>query len=54
MPIGHESQMIGSPPGFCFFLNSESGAISCSSKLHTVVVTSTAEAEAMSLFAASQ
>ena len=40
--------------GFCFFLNSESGAISWSSKLQTTVATSTAEAEAMSLSAASQ
>ena len=37
-----------------WFLNSESGAISWSSKLQTTVSTSTAEAEAMSLFAASQ
>ena len=39
---------------FCFFLNSESGAISWSSKLQTTIATSTAEAEEMSLFAASQ
>ena len=43
-----------STSGFCFFLNSESGAISWSSKLQTMVTTSTAEAEAMLLFAASQ
>ena len=42
-----------STSGFCFFLNSESGAISCSDKLQTTVATSTAEADAM-LFAASQ
>ena len=34
-----------STSGFCFFLNSESGAISWSSKLQTTVATSTAEAE---------
>ena len=43
-----------STSGFCFFLNSESGAFSWSSKLQTTVATSTAEAETMSLFAASQ
>ena len=43
-----------STSGFCFFSNSESGAISWSSKLQTTVATSTAEAETMSLFAASQ
>ena len=47
--------MIGSPPVvFVFFLNSESGAISWISKLQATVATSTAEAEARSLFAASQ
>ena len=35
-------------------MNSESGAISWSSKLQTTVATSTAEAETTSLFAASQ
>ena len=43
-----------STSGFCFFLNEKSGAISWNSKLQTTVSTSTAEAEAMSLFAASQ
>ena len=43
-----------STSGFCFFLNSESGAYSWSSKLQATVATSTAEAETMSLFAASQ
>ena len=43
-----------STSSFCFFLNSESGAISWSSKIQTTVATSTAEAETMSLFAASQ
>ena len=43
-----------STSGFCFFLNSESRAISWSSKLQTTVATSTAEAELMSSFAASQ
>ena len=38
----------------CFSLNSESGAISWNSTLQTPVATSTAEAEAMSSFAASQ
>ena len=39
---------------FCFTLNSDAGAISCSYNLQTTVATSTAEAETMSLFAASQ
>ena len=43
-----------STSGSCFSLNSESGAISWSSKLQTTVVTSTAKAKAMLLFAASQ
>ena len=42
-----------STSGFCFFLNSESEAISWSSKLQTTVLTSAAEAETMSLFATS-
>ena len=43
-----------STSGFYFFLNSESGASSWSSKVQTTVATATAAAEAMSLFAASQ
>ena len=43
-----------SSSGFCFFPNSESGAIGWSTKLQTTVATPTAEAEAMSLFAASR
>ena len=39
---------------YCFFLNETSGAISWNSKLQTTVVTSTAEAEAAALFAATQ
>ena len=46
--------MIGSPPVVFAFLNSESVAISWSSKSQTTIATSTAEADAMSLFAASQ
>ena len=45
--------MIGSPP-VVFFINSESGACSWGCKLQTTVAISTAEAESMSLFAASQ
>ena len=37
--------------GFCFFLNSESGAIKWKSKLQITVATSTAEAEAMNSLA---
>ena len=40
--------------GFCFFLNSETRAISWRSKLQKTVETSTAEAVSMLLFAASQ
>ena len=46
--------MIGSPPVVFAFLNSESVAISWSSKSQTTIATSTAETDAMSLFAASQ
>ena len=40
--------------GYCFFLNETSGAIIWKSKLQSTVATSTAEAEAAALFAATQ
>ena len=43
-----------STSGYCFFLNETSGAVSWHSKLQSTVATSTAEAEAAALFAATQ
>ena len=43
-----------STSGYCFFLHEISGAISWNSKLQTTVATSTAEVEAIALFAATQ
>ena len=43
-----------STSGYCFFLNETLGAISWHSKLQSIVATSTAEAEAAALFAATQ